>query len=160
MSERPRPLGDVWLHFVKEGGAWKLEGVSEDLNQTTLFIAGVLPAIFDREQLPPSPEAEAWGARLMSDFAAGGVEGVARSWPALVVEGLQQGSEGKAGAFEERSSVQVGAVGRHAVGWRFFPADGSFGGRLWFILDLRAGGDPVVVGHASGPSAEVLFLGL
>jgi hypothetical protein len=141
-----RALGRLWLHLLAQEGIWKAEGYSEHEEQTTLFLAGVLPAIFDSKALPSSAAAQSWGESVMS-LIDGPQDALAEWVTADGAEALRGLPGGQAGAWHLLPTHHVASIGRHLVGFMFESQETLSMEKLWFVLETTEGKEPAVIGQ-------------
>jgi hypothetical protein len=158
----PKSVGQVWLHLVEQEGAWLLEGFSNELPVTTLWLAGVIGSIFSDKDLAPSEEAAAWGEALMATYLRDPealAEHVAPSPQAD--EALAELRKRLGGGTEPKvaGTAAMAFIGRFAVG---FEVSGKvFGNTWWLVLKGSAtGAPPEVIGGAERPSTMLFFKAL
>ena len=151
-----RQHGRLWLHAVHDG-QWRLEGTTKQDRASALFVAGVLPAIFDPTTLPESPAAATWAEAVLKD-ALSAPDAVAERHGPRVAAGLELIANDTVGELVSIGTHRIAAIERHTAGFGRRHGPDDVRQRVWFALQ---GGseDPAlrVLGHRVGAGGALLL---
>ena len=151
---RPRPLGDLWLLLEDAGTGWMVVGATKIRAHAALFLWGALGGTLSVVDLERSERGDAFAEAVHASLASGTV-------PALPFgsELLSKRSAGDAVSIEVLRSVELLAVSRAAVGFRFTTPTDSLGHEVWLVVSLSTTA-PVVVAATPFLGLELLFTGV
>ncbi|HCH66000.1 MAG TPA: hypothetical protein DFR83_24575, partial [Deltaproteobacteria bacterium] len=151
---RPRPVGDLWLLLEDDGAGWMVVGATKIRTHAALFLWGALGGTLSVVDLERSERSD------------GFAESIATSLMAAVVPELSFGTEllakrlsGDSVSIEVLRSVELLAVSRAAVGFRFTTPTDALGHEVWLVLSLSST-VPTVVAATPFLGLELLFTGV
>jgi hypothetical protein len=73
--ERPGRSAPLYVLLEQRDGSWTVSAGMRDDRHASLFLAGVLPAVFEVRDLGPSPEGDQWARARSEELRASAAEG-------------------------------------------------------------------------------------
>ncbi len=162
-SAKNKGVGRIWFHLLADDAGWRIEGFSQDINLTTLFLAEKVPAIFRwKKDLGPSDEGASWGAGVLATLVGGG-EGLEDHFSTLSdpkaladsLAGMRRNLlDGQDPSVSE--TRDLGFVDRFAVCFR---VEGKKWGDLWWLVLERTAdaAQPKLISGAEMAGPAIFF---
>lgn len=82
--ERPGRSAPLYVLLEQRDGSWSVSAGVRDERHASLFLAGVLPAVFEVPDLGPSPEGEQWARARSEELRAAAAAAAAEGTPVPV----------------------------------------------------------------------------
>ena len=148
--------------MLETAAGWRIEGINDSATFARLFLAGAVPALLARRDLPPSPAAEVWGARALAEgvsflerHVAPDDEAAAAAIAAFERHVVAEGP------LDVTESAELTGAGRAAVALRRPLRDpDDYPPRLWLVLDAFASGGLRLRSTAATLTMGTLLAGL
>jgi hypothetical protein len=121
--EKPGRSASLYVLLEQRDGSWRVSAGVRDDRHASLFLAGVLPAVFEVPDLGPSPEGEQWARAVAAEGSQVEILGIhALPRRNRVVVGLRRQESGR--PVEEWVCLDTGDGGPRELGRSSYPSLG------------------------------------
>jgi len=151
---RSRPLGDLWLLLEDAGKGWRVVGATKLRHHAALFLWKAMDGTLSLVDLDRSARGDTWAESILVSLH----DGVVPELP-FGSELLSQRLQVDGVTVTPLQSVELLAVSRAAVGFRFTTPEDSLGYEVWLVLSLSTR-EPAVVAATQFLGLEWLFTGV